>query len=555
MFFFPSSHIYSYQLVYLNYNEKYTFKFDSSFNNQYRFFINSTYGNGEICFDKNCTDKSAFSGRRILSFPFKNEVKTIDIHNKYHSPLLFSVKIDYEFENKLLEEIQFNNVFKEVKNNFPIKYIIKDKEYKGADINFYFDINNTKIKKDDLIIKGYLINYAKIKVLDFIGPLNLNSEEIIGKFDNRTNLGVIIFVSEIIEKYNGLDYYYLIIVNNQMNSISNIPFDIYPISKDNPDSSLIINKYVSGLFNLTKNINKSQKYYINEYNEQNSNNNYIIEFSSNYKNIELSFNNSKIKYKYTTSDGIIQKYFVFINYTETNEAFFEVKLLNDINYTNDNNDNYLKEAYYILKYYSIMDQQEINKIFDISNELIPNNNNSETNSYILKIKNNNDNKNFNANYEFTYILNIYESTKILKNELINTIASIDSPTFYSNITFSNRPFKEKEYFLKNIILNEEYETSIFIKIKNTINEDKQYYYSHVFNLSVKNKKKGKDYKLLIYLIIGVISLIVISFIALLIKYRIIMKKNRNLEEQVINLSLSEKNEDNEENKDDKVFLI
>ena len=34
-----------------------------------------------------------------------------------------------------------------------------------------------------------------------------------------------------------------------------------------------------------------------------------------------------------------------------------------------------------------------------------------------------------------------------------------------------------------------------------------------------------------------------------------MKKNKNLEEQMINLSLSEKNEDNEENKDDKVFLI
>ena len=154
------------------------------------------------------------------------------------------------------------------------------------------------------------------------------------------------------------------------------------------------------------------------------------------------------------------------------------------------------------------------------------------------------------------MLSLYESTKILKNELINTIASIDSPTFYSNITFSNRPFKEKEYFLKNIILNEEYETSIFIKIKSTIDEDKQYYYSHVFNLSPKNKEKGKDSNnLLIYLIIGLISLIVISFIALLIKYRIIMKKNKNLEEQMINLSLSEKNEDNEENKDDKVFLI
>ena len=152
MSFFPSTHIYSHQLVYLNDNEKFTFNFDSYFNNKYRFLINNTYGNGEICFDKNCLDKSTFSGRNILSFPFKNEVQSIDIYNKFPE-LLFMIKIDYEFEKKLLKELEFNYVYKEINDIFQIKYILKDKVYKGADINFYFYINNTKITKNDFIIK------------------------------------------------------------------------------------------------------------------------------------------------------------------------------------------------------------------------------------------------------------------------------------------------------------------------------------------------------------------------------------------------------------------
>lgn len=83
-----------------------------------------------------------------------------------------------------------------------------------------------------------------------------------------------------------------------------------------------------------------------------------------------------------------------------------VWLKNDINYINDKNDNYLNEAHYILNYYRLIDKQIINNLLNFSHNLIPNNNNSETFTYALKIKNNIDNKNLIDNYEFTCILNI-----------------------------------------------------------------------------------------------------------------------------------------------------
>ena len=150
---------------------------------------------------------------------------------------------------------------------------------------------------------------------------------------------------------------------------------------------------------------------------------------------------------------------------------------------------------------------------------------------------------------------IYIRKKILINELIDTIASISSSLFYSNISFSKGPFKEKEYFLKNIMLNEEYEASILIIIKNTRNEEQKYYYSYTFNISEKFKEKGNDSKkLLIYLIIGLFSFIIIIFIAFCLKYRNIIMKNKSLEDKINNISFSEKNEDYDESKDE-VTLI
>ena len=105
-------------------------------------------------------------------------------------------------------------------------------------------------------------------MLTFNEAINLNGEEIYGYFDERTNFGLITFDKEIFEnKVDGLDYYYLLKIYNNMNMISNIPIEIYTTSKESPESSLLINKYVSGSFNLTKNFKQFQKYYINIMNQ------------------------------------------------------------------------------------------------------------------------------------------------------------------------------------------------------------------------------------------------------------------------------------------------
>ena len=97
-----------------------------------------------------------------------------------------------------------------------------------------------------------------------------------------------------------------------------------------------INKYISGSFNL-KNIKQSQKYYINNnYNEQTSNTNYIVEFSSNYKSIELLCSKSIKEYKPNIIDGGIQKYFVNMDFGGEKENYFLVQLVNT-----ETNNNYL----------------------------------------------------------------------------------------------------------------------------------------------------------------------------------------------------------------------
>ena len=549
--FFPSIQIYYSQLFYLNNNESFTFNFDFSYYNLYKIFINNTYGNGDICFDKDCKDKSNLSGKRILTSQITNGTNSIDIYSKFDSQLLFILKIDYGFENVFLKELQFNSDYKETKKSFPIGFFLKELEYKGVDINFFFDFNNLNktLKKNDLIIKGYIINYDKIINFKYKEGYE-NGEEIYGKFDERTNNGLIVFEKEIIDKNNlGIDNYYLIIIESHI--ISEINLEVQITSKDAPDFLMPINKYISGSFNL-KNIKQSQKYYINNnYNEQTSNTNYIVEFSSNYKSIELLCSKSIKEYKPNIIDGGIQKYFVNMDFGGEKENYFLVQLVNT-----ETNNNYLGKGYYTLKYYS-EDSEQGKNIYNIDHDLIFI---DKTNSsYILKIeiKNNYNIKKPIDNYEFKYILNIYKKQEILKNELINTIAPIDSEAIYSNITSYNEPIKEITYYLNDIIPNIEYEISMFILMKNK-GEELSSYYSYVFNIFEKNKKEDKDKdknKLAFFLIIGLFIFIVIIIIVFFIIYKNMKKEKKSLEDQVRTISFSQEQEDEEEKiEDEKSFI-
>ena len=69
----------------------------------------------------------------------------------------------------------------------------------------------------------------------------------------------------------------------------NLRNDIYVFSKDENKILLPINKYIRNSFNLLENRNIIQKYFFEK--ENITNNKFILEFSSNYKNIELVFSN------------------------------------------------------------------------------------------------------------------------------------------------------------------------------------------------------------------------------------------------------------------------
>ena len=153
--FSHSFHLFSYQLVYLPNNETFTFNFDYSIHDQYRILINNTFGNGRMCFNKNCsTNHSMISGKRIFSFIINNETQNSYKIKNINEDVLFNVKIDYDFFNEILEELRYNTDSNKLQENFPIGFILNDIYNNGADINFYFysndsitnfsDINNTR---------------------------------------------------------------------------------------------------------------------------------------------------------------------------------------------------------------------------------------------------------------------------------------------------------------------------------------------------------------------------------------------------------------------------
>ena len=413
--FYPTFNLYSYQLIYLNSHEKCSFTSSSIDDNKYRMVINNIYGIGDICAG-NCSINSfnlKIRGKRILSFPItvKEEMKNIKFFNKLDgNQLLFLVQINSEIVNSLIEELTFSSNYPETTNKkFPFAYILKEIEYKGSDINIYFNFTNKnkKIEEKNIIIKGYALDYEFIKMLNNKRFLRQNFSDLIkGKFDERSNFGLIVFDKENIEKYKNLeDTYYLIVIDSE-NINSNISLNIQAISKNDSQFSLSINKYIGGSFNLKNNNIQSQQYYIKGL-EKAQLNIFTFEFSSNYENIGLDFGNN-IKNISEEKFGGIKKYNVCINYSIESENYFFVSLKGN-NTNNGENNNYLENVNYILRYYPTEKGNEFNYKFDFEGIKELKNNYCE-----LTIKNKNFNTNFSGKYKFTYIFSIFKEKKMKK---------------------------------------------------------------------------------------------------------------------------------------------
>ena len=214
-----------------------------------------------------------------------------------------------------------------------------------------------------------------------------------------------------------------------------------------------INKYIRNSFNLIKNENIIQTYFF-EKEKINNNNKFILEFSSNYENIELEFDN-----KITNSTPIIiggfKKYALSIDSNNSNDFYFNI-IIKPINQTNS--EKCLKEVNIFIKYYN--EEKEIKTDYICKKTFrfdVIKNNTENYSDYKLIINNKYEINDIN----YTYYLRLIKKDNALDNEELNTTALISSNLSYINKFNSS----ETKFYLNNLEYNETYIALFFIKVK------------------------------------------------------------------------------------------
>ena len=548
--FYPLLQIYSYQLIYLYDNEDVNFNFVWITQKLYRILINSTYGNGEIQFDSNSTIIDQYnrliSGDRTYSYVITKELNNIEILNNKENNLLddneliFNIKIVYELNSIQLEEIYFNNVYSGLKKAFPVKLFLREIEYEGSDINFKFPLD-TDLTKEDLIIRGYTVKYDLMKLITEKTFIHVDfGEEIEGRFDERSKLGLIVFEKDNI---NHLDNYYLIeiVKANKNKNQTNITMDIYASPKKNDSQySIPINTYISGSFNLKNSQIQQQRYFIHDV-QNSSSNEYYIEFSSNYYFLDLQINRD-LESEHIMTNGGIQRYYVSINKTNLSENYFEIKINNT---KKEKSNNYCNKANYIIFYYQ--------KKKDITDYKVKLHGKIRKNSPNITIEN----KDFNdieGNYNITCIYNIYEKKKILKDENLNTIAPIDSESIFTKIEPFCRPYRNISFDLNDTQINKNYNGTVFVILQNNNNNlERISYYLFSFEIDEEDGDKNNYKKYIIISSISVAVIIIIIIFAL--SYRKVIKKNHDLEKKVNQVSFVDNNDGRTSSKDEIITIV
>ena len=551
--FFPPIQIYSYQFIYLYDNEILSFDFSKISQKLYRILINSTYGNGEIAFEPSSNFLNQYNtlitGNRPLSYDITSELNNISIFNNKENnrndtnELLFNIKIVYELENSTYEELYLDNVYNKMTKTFPIRFCLRDIKNQGADVNFYFYNEN----KEDLIIKGYIIKYDLMKITSEKTSLPIEyGGKFDGRFDNRTDQGLIILERE--ENNSISDFYYLIEIDNQNQQKTNITMEIYASSKDSFPFSIPLNRYISGSFDLKKGQTQKQRYYINDA-QNSSRNDYIIEFSSNYKHLDLNFSEN------ITLDGRIDvagttKFFIYINASKENLVYFEVIINTTIP---ENMDNYCEFANYIIIYYQ--EKRDISYYnISLQGQISKNRKNiTIMNKYFSELE----------GYNITCIFNIYERDRILKDELIKTIVPINSKSEFTETDNFEVPPPNITLDLNGKKINKNYTGTVFVKLQKNISLEQIYYYSLSFDIIEEEEEKNgeeeeeeeKEDNKKDIIIISIAIVVLILIIIFIFRYRKVIKRNQDLEKKVHDISFADENTSSKNDDDNNIVTF
>ena len=544
--------VYSYQSFYLKNNIMKNYFFNWIFTNEYLLLINNTYGEGYICFNQNCSGKIIdISQNIILSLTISEKNQSIYIKSERN--LFFYLKIKNRLPNDEIEEINYGLNCKNISRYLiPKVYYIKDIYKEGIDINLYFNSSKLSDFENNIAIKGYMIYFDDIKYVNNYNSLEelLNNDEykdgyIDGTYDICTKSGLISFDNRFSQKQLiQEDIYYLFIIDiENMNSEENnleLSLDILVDSKNHYSQNVLQKDiYIRGSFNLL-NINKIQNktYYIHiegEKEEQNNINNcYIIEFSSNYKDIQLIFNDDFKYYNKKIESGVQLYYFS----TEDLDVYQIYNFTIKINSSNIKNEFDLPQANYILKFY----KSQNNSDFVIDKYLEKKK--ISFNNYSFIMKNKKKNKNINNYYNFTSYITYYNKDYFYNHQLLNTTAFIyyddlydyyDDNNFYNIYIITTNDPNEELSFNFYLYDEQDYLLYLFIKINGQNREEE--YYSTYFEVSTKgNKNKGISLIIIVLITFG--SIFIITIIIFIIACKKFSNKNKDLREKVQAISFS-----------------
>jgi hypothetical protein len=316
-----------------------------------------------------------------------------------------------------------------------------------------------------------------------------------------------------------------------------------------------VNQYIIGN-NFINNIN-----YLIKINSTDNNTDIIIEFSSNYQEIKLNFDNSNI-IPIDIINGI-QKYKINTNTNNTNNKEIILNINNTENILNGN---------YLFRYYFLKNNDEFEYNFDKSckkNKINDEDNKADKADICLEFNNFEiyHNEKLVNNSEFIKDIEINNKTNsgirikiygsLFKkeitnnevNELLNTSAFISSVPSYENNTEIKYTDNNK---FKLCFMNMNKTDFIFdlqIKINVIFNE---FFFKedfHVYALPIdltnelkkENHAKGNYLKQKMILSLFTILIIIVIMVVFIFLYFKMKKRNQNLENKVLSISLSSKN--------------
>ena len=546
----------------------------NSSNKQFNFNFNFNYGNcllifkyisgsGNILFGeyRKIDVNSNYFGKPI-TIPI-SEVKNINF--KTEESFIYHLELKYIRPKSNIKELIIDESRNELlfDTQFPIYYYIKYDNKENIDINYRI-INLEDEAIAYILINGYIINKEELeKKLN--GEFIELEESIKGQYDKTFKNGILQINKNIIKnfsKINESDYlnnktmYILIKIDGKHYISNSFSVEIIAMSNNNGNYLVPVNQYIMG-YNLFNNI----KYIIKNNIIDNNDNEIIIEFSPNYKDIKLIYENStEIPTDKVKMTNNIQKYkinanekeiilninkpekisngnYLFRYYFTKNNDKFEYKFNKTCNNKKKMNDedNKADQADICL---------EFNMLEIYHNEKLINNSDFNINETDKK-----NNTNSGIKLKISGSLFKKENTNNDVNELLNTSAFISSIPSYENdieINYSDNNKFELCFKEMNKI---DFIFDLQIKINVIFND---YYFKEDFlvyalPIELKDELKKEDNEnilnnneiLLITIVIVVVIMMI--FIILYIKMR---RRNRNFESQVLSISLSSGNSEN-----------